>query len=87
MVKISIPISIHLLKFLIVFSHLYPESRSQTKHPDKNRIFDDFQLNTYIKKIITSPKEEKHIYKILIQNNEIPSCHTKWNSIFFNLEW
>ena len=44
-------------------------------------------LPTYIKKIVTSPKEEKHIYKILIQNSDIPACQTKWNSEFCNIDW
>ena len=38
---------------------------------------------TYIKKILTSPKEE---IKILIKNCNIPVSHTKWNSEFFNID-
>ena len=44
-------------------------------------------LTTYIKKKVSSPKEEKHINKILIQNNDIPACQTKWNSEFVNIDW
>ena len=44
-------------------------------------------ISTYVRKIITSPKEEKYTYKILIHNNDIPTCETKWNSEFSHIDW
>ena len=32
-------------------------------------------------------KEEKYTYKILIHNNEIPTCETKRNSEFSHIDW
>ena len=44
-------------------------------------------LPTHIKEIVSSPKEDKHIYKILIKNNDILACQTTWNSHFLNIDW
>ena len=51
--------------------------------------FEGSNINRPFFNIVTNLNSKKFVYNILIENNEGPSCHINWNTLFpnSNIDW
>jgi len=44
-------------------------------------------ISSYLNNIVFGYNQNKLVYQVFSYNTDIPTCHSKWNTLFNNVEW